>query len=370
MNPQFPELGYYTLPGHVSDPKLVIEEVKIGDELGLGSVWISERLNTKNVEVLSGVAAAVSGRMGIASGLIANLPLRNPLVTAAYASTMMKLTDNRFALGVGRGVDGLADATGTARLNFKLLEDYIGILRQLWRGESVTYDGIAGNLRGVTLGMTLDPMPPVIMAVMGDKTAYWAGRFCDGVVYNSLWTKQAVEHSTCLVRKGAEDAGRDPKSVKVWTILVTACEVSEDIMLKDIVRRMNTYLLFPPMFDSICDANGWDKKAAIKLREALSKIDGDKKKMQKGMMGDENTSRNLDDVRRTFDLYPKEWIYEGNAVGTADECAQCVRDRFDAGADGVLLHGSHPSNLAPLLKVWPKYRPVGIFDKRSANPGL
>ena len=56
---RFPELGYYTLPGHVAHPGQVVEEVRAGAALGLGSVWISERLNTKSVEVLSGVAAGI-----------------------------------------------------------------------------------------------------------------------------------------------------------------------------------------------------------------------------------------------------------------------------------------------------------------------
>jgi hypothetical protein len=45
-----------------------------------------------------------------------------------------------------------------------------------------------------------------------------------------------------------------------------------------------------------------------------------------------------------------------------------VRARFDAGADGVLLHGSAPQDLAPLLEAWPGYRPNGL-EGRSANPG-
>ncbi|MDB5699497.1 MAG: luciferase-like monooxygenase, partial [Alphaproteobacteria bacterium] len=184
MSAAFPELGYYSLPGHVSDPTALVDEVRLGEELGLGSVWISERLNTKNVEVLSGLAAAHTTRMGIAAGLIANLPLRNPLVVAAYGSTMALLTKNRFALGIGRGQDPLSDAAGVARLNFKLLEDWIAILRALWRGEAVTYSGPAGTLNGLSLGLKLDVPPPILMAVMGDKTSYWAGRHCDGVIYN------------------------------------------------------------------------------------------------------------------------------------------------------------------------------------------
>jgi 5,10-methylenetetrahydromethanopterin reductase len=367
MTATYPEFGFYTLPGHVAAPGDIIEEVECGERLGLGSVWISERHNTKNVEVLSGVAAARSTQIGIASGLMQNMPLRNPLVTASYASTMAKLTGNRFALGVGRGVDVLADMAGVPRSSFQIMEDYIGVLRQLWNGETVNYNGPVGRLQNLSLGMQLDPMPPVIMAVMGDKTAYWAGGFCDGVVFNSLWSKQAVARTTELVRQGARDAGRDPASVKVWTILVTACEVDEETMLRDIVRRMNTYLLFPWMWDVICEKNGWDKQVSAELRDALARIDGEKKK---GTVGDENTSRDIEDIRRMYELYPKEWIHQGNAVGDARHCIDCVLDRFEAGADGILFHGTHPRHLAPLLDLWPKHRPEGRFEKRVMNPGL
>lgn len=367
MSTVFNELGYYALPGHVSDPTTITEEVQLGESMGLGSVWISERLNTKNVEVLSGLAAAHAGRMGIASGLIANLPLRTPLVVAAYASTMALLTKDRFALGLGRGQDALSDANGVARLSFRLLEDWIQILRALWRGEAVTYSGPAGTLKGVSLGLKLDTPPPILMAVMGDKTAYWAGRLCDGVVYNSLWSPRAVEHSTRIVRQGAKDAGRDPDSVRVWTVTVTACELPEEEMLTFVVRRMNTYLAFPGMFETICDANGWDKQVIGQVRTALKEIDG---KAKAGTLGDEHTSRKLEDMRRTYELYPRSWIEEGCVVGSPAACADKLLQRFDAGSHGILLHGSTPRHLQPLLAEWARRRPAGRFDRCRPNPGL
>ena len=251
-DPRFPELGYYALPGHALSPEDIFDEVRDGDELGLGSVWISERFNTKDIGVMSGVAATLSPNMGIASGLIANLPLRNPLVVAGYASTMASITNNRFCLGIGRGVDPLADVTGTQRLNFTVLEDYISVLRQLWRGDVVNYEGVLGKFSRMGLGLSLDPTPPIIMAAMGDKACAWAGKHCDGVLYNSLWTAEAVASSTAIVRRSAEEAGRDPDSIRVWTIQVTACETSEEDVLNYIVRRMNTYLHFPFMFRILC----------------------------------------------------------------------------------------------------------------------
>jgi 5,10-methylenetetrahydromethanopterin reductase len=364
---RFPELGCYTLPGHISDPKAAIGEIADAERLGLGSVWISERFAAKNADVLSGVAAMLAPSMGIASGLIQNMPLRHPIVTAGYAATMAKLTDNRFALGVGRGTDSFADATGTPRLTFRIMEDYIGILRRLWRGESVTYDGPLGSIKGLRLGVDLPVIPPVIMAAMGEKTLKWAGRFCDAVVFNSLWTPQAVERSVKLVRRGAEEAGRDPHRVRIWTILVTACDVPEESMLRYVVRRMNTYLLFPAMFDAICDANGWNRSDAVRLRSDLAKIEKGGKPT--GTMGDEATTRDLNDLRQMEKLYPRAWLQEGNAIGTGEDGAKAALDRLNAGADGILFHGSQPGELGGVLKSWQRHRPASLRSS-PVNPGL
>ena len=35
---RFPELGFYTLPGRVSDPRPLLQEVADAERIGLGSV--------------------------------------------------------------------------------------------------------------------------------------------------------------------------------------------------------------------------------------------------------------------------------------------------------------------------------------------
>lgn len=233
---------------------------------------------------------------------------------------MSALTDKRFTIGFGRGDDALSRAAGVPYANFRLLGDYIDILRGLWRGDRIDYDGLLGRIDGLRFGEPLETHPPLVMAAMGEKTCYWAGQQCDGVVFNSLWSADAVRNSVRAIRQGAADAGRDPASVKIWTILVSSCEAGEEYMLKSVIRRINTYLLFPPMFDVICDANSWDRTDAARLRELLSEIDRDKPKT--GLMGDETTSRDLEDLRRIFEEYPNRWLDEGCAVGSAQTCAQ------------------------------------------------
>jgi probable F420-dependent oxidoreductase len=363
--PQFPEFGFYALPGHAPAPKRIFEEIATADEIGLGSTWIGERPNTKDIGVTSGIAAAITRRMGIAAGLIANLPLRHPLVIAGYGSTMAAVTDNRFTLGIGRGLDQVAAVTGTPRLNFKLLEDYIGILRQLWSGETVNYEGPLGKMHGLALGITLDVPPPILMGLLGKKTAYWAGRHCDGIVLTSLWTPAAVREFAQVARQGAKDAGKDPAKFRVWTTLMTACEVPEEVMLQTIIRRINTYILFPEAFDVICDANGWGRGVTVTVRNALKEYDS---VIRAGPWGDEHTTRELDHLRRIRDLYPEEWILEGCAVGSAGDCVRSIQQRFEAGADGILFHGTSPDHLPPLLDAWRRIRPAD-FDQKPVNPG-
>ena len=89
MSVRFPELGFYTLPGRVSDPRPLLQEVADAERIGLGSVWISERQDVKEAAVLSGAAAARTSELAVAVG-VTNPNTRHPMVTAAIGSTMQR----------------------------------------------------------------------------------------------------------------------------------------------------------------------------------------------------------------------------------------------------------------------------------------
>ena len=100
---QMNELGFYTLPGAPKSPRDLIHEVESAEELGIGACFISERFNIKEAVTLSGAVGAVSKTVGIATAAT-NHNTRHPLVTASYATTMHRLTEGRFCLGIGRGI--------------------------------------------------------------------------------------------------------------------------------------------------------------------------------------------------------------------------------------------------------------------------
>jgi 5,10-methylenetetrahydromethanopterin reductase len=142
---QLNELAFYGLPGAPKSPAELLPQCRDGEAMGLGSVFLSERFNIKEVVTLSGAAGAVTESLGIATG-VTNHNTRHPIVTAAYGSTMHQLTGGRFALGLGRGIDRMFQAFGLPRITTAQLEDFAGLMRRLWNGEAVVgHQGPAGS---------------------------------------------------------------------------------------------------------------------------------------------------------------------------------------------------------------------------------
>ncbi|MFM7063727.1 MAG: hypothetical protein ACKO04_09600 [Actinomycetes bacterium] len=122
---------------------------------------------------------------------------------------------------------------------------------------------------------------------------------------------------------------------------------------------MTTYMQIPGYGELIVGANGWDPAVLDRVRAHP---------LLQGRIADATTFT-TDELRALRDLYPEEWLQDSNAVGDPAHCAQRVRDQFDAGAAGVVLHASSPGELAPLLAAYRSCRPDGL-DGRSPVPGV
>ena len=87
-----PELGFYALAGQPKSPRDLIEELQQGEAMGLGTAFLSERYNSKEICTLSGAAGAVTDRIRIATAAT-NHNTRHPIVTAGYAVLRKTLGD-------------------------------------------------------------------------------------------------------------------------------------------------------------------------------------------------------------------------------------------------------------------------------------
>jgi alkanesulfonate monooxygenase SsuD/methylene tetrahydromethanopterin reductase-like flavin-dependent oxidoreductase (luciferase family) len=159
------------------------------------------------------------------------------------------------------------------------------------------------------------------------------------------------------VRRGAERAGRDPAAVKVWSVLATVHEPSEEKHLRYLVARLATYLQAPVYGELLARANGWHPKTLDALRahplvaEKHGAIDG---------------LATLEELAAIERHLPSEWMPA--AVGSAPRCASRIVDQFRAGADGVVLHASKPHELEPVLDAYRRVRSGERFANRTPRP--
>jgi alkanesulfonate monooxygenase SsuD/methylene tetrahydromethanopterin reductase-like flavin-dependent oxidoreductase (luciferase family) len=50
-------------------------------------------------------------------------------------------------------------------------------------------------------------------------------------------------------------------------------------------------------------------------------------------------------------LIPEEWLATAG-YGTPEQCAAAVARQMELGADGVILHGAAPRELAPIVEAY------------------
>ncbi|GAA5054828.1 TIGR03857 family LLM class F420-dependent oxidoreductase [Nocardia callitridis] len=353
---QLTELGYYALSRQPVAPAELAEETVFADRIGLGAAFISERFGLKDAAVLAGGLATASRRLGIATAAT-NHHTRHPMVTATVGATLAELSGGRFGLGLGRGITPQWQVLGLPTVTSRQLTEITDILRRLWRGETVIgHDGAIGAFGALHLGVTLEPPPPILLVTMSPRTLRLAGTIADAVVLHTFLSAEATTHAVTTVRTAAEQAGRDPASVRIWSVLATLGDhLSEDDRLRRRYGRLATYLQGYP--DALTRANGWRSADLDRVRATTAFTNA---------RGPIDATADLGALRELADAIPEHWVQD-SATGSARACATTIDRQFELGVDSVILHGATPTELAPTVEA---YREIRSAQRNlPANPG-
>jgi probable F420-dependent oxidoreductase len=336
-----PELGFYALAGQPDSSRDLLEEVRDAEALGLGTGFISERYNLKEAATLCGAAGAVSERIKIQTATT-NHNTRHPMVTAGIARTMQDLTGGRFVLGIGRGIPAMQDAFGMSRITTAQMEDFVGIMRRLFRGEAVLgHDGPAGSWPVLHLDRELDEHLPMGLVAFGPESLKLGGRCFDEVVLHTFFTDETTERAVRTVKEAAEQAGRDPGDVIVWSCFATIGDhLPEPLRLKKSVGRLATYL--QGYGDLMVRTNGWDPAVLERFRADP---------LVAGIGGPIDGVATTEQLEHIATLLPEEWLAP-SASGSPEQCAAAVRGQLALGCDAVILHGATPSQLEPVVEAY------------------
>lgn len=161
--------------------------------------------------------SAVTEHIAFGTGVLI-LPEHNPVELAKRAATIDRFSGGRLLLGVGVGwlkeefeVLGVPWEHRGART-----EEYIEVMRRLWAADEATFTGRFVRFQEARCF----PRPvqvPGIPVIIGGRTraaAARAGRIGDGF-YPAAATPDLVAELLPIVRRSAQEAGRDPARIEI-----------------------------------------------------------------------------------------------------------------------------------------------------------
>ena len=205
------------------------EWARRAESLGFDSVWVSDHFfysfarygadpsPTASLEPLTMLAgiAEVTDRVRLGT-LVLCAAFRHPAVLAKATTSIDLLSGGRLDLGLGAGwmaeeFEAFGYRYGPVGERFTILEETLEVLKRLFSGESVTYDGPNVTLREAVLRPAPDRPPSLwVGGKGGPRLLRLAARLADG--WNVVWrmSPDAYAGKVADVRAACEAVGRDP----------------------------------------------------------------------------------------------------------------------------------------------------------------
>jgi probable F420-dependent oxidoreductase len=294
----------------------------LAEQVGLDAVLVEETKDDPFQLLALGAAATTSIQVGTS---VAMAFPRSPTITAMSAWSLQKLSGGRFVLGLGTqvrahvqrryGLDWSAPAPW--------IRDYVNAMRAVW---ATWQYGTPLDFRSEHYQLDLmvplfDPGPidhpeiPVHIAAIGPNMCAVAGEVADGVRLHPVCTPRFIDEEVLPnVSRGAARAGRDVDHVEVCMkpLIGTAPDQAGLERVIRTVRARVAFYLSTPSYRRTFELHGWGDIA----RQA----------------SDLSRSNRWEELP---DLVDEEMLHTVATVGTYDEIATKLRDRYLGRVDRI-----------------------------------
>ena len=209
-------------------PRELLDYAVQAEQVGLDSVWISDHFQPWRHHgghapfSLAWLAALGERTERVQFGTSVMTPTfrYNPAVVAQAFGTLGSLYPGRVALGIGSGealnevVVGSVQEWPEFKERFARLRESVRLMRALWTGERVSFEGDYYTLTDATVYDRPEEPVPVYVAAGGPLVARYAGRSGDGFICTSgkgeeLYRDQLVP----AVDEGLEKSGRSREDI-------------------------------------------------------------------------------------------------------------------------------------------------------------
>lgn len=165
---------------------------RIAEERGFNAIWITDHYFNRPCFVALTHVALYTNSIKIGSG-VTNPYHINPAVIASSIATIDEISGKRTILGIGAGDRLTLNTLGITRIKaLAAMRESIEIIRQLWVGKSVTFEGDVFNIPKAKLGFKVERILPIYLAAQGPMMTELAAEIADGVLINGSHPRDYV----------------------------------------------------------------------------------------------------------------------------------------------------------------------------------
>jgi len=246
-------------------PPEIVECVRLAEELGYESAWMTEGHGGDQFAILAACAVATHRiKLGTA---ISSVFVRSAPTIAMAAATVDHLSGGRFILGLGsshrvqvEGEHGLAFVQPVQRLR-----ETIEFVRALIRDGTASHHGQTIKIERFDLWFSPRRREiPLYVAALFAPLLEACGEMADGVILT--WsTLEAARRATAFVAAGAHRAGRRGEDVEIVSLLPCYVAATRAEARDHMRPSVALYAGFFPRYNRLLAENGFPEAAhAIK----------------------------------------------------------------------------------------------------------
>ncbi|MBI4640746.1 MAG: LLM class flavin-dependent oxidoreductase [Candidatus Tectomicrobia bacterium] len=228
----------------------LLEFARAAEVQGYESFWTPDSPERDTFTEIASAALATE-RIKVGTG-VAPIYYRTPTITAIMAASIDELSGQRFILGIGSGHRNSVEQHHGVPFDrrFLRLREYVSILRQVFTGDEVNFQGKAYQIQGYRLDLRpLRANLPIYLAALGPQMLQLAGEIGDGVILNWMTVDQipwAIEQ----IRIGAERGGKSLNELEIISYIRT-CVSGDFEAIKPVFGRMFAQYMSSPFYNQL-----------------------------------------------------------------------------------------------------------------------
>lgn len=194
------DMGLLVLGEHPYDT--LLELAQCAESHGYDIFWYADEKFYRDVYV--GLTAVAMQTRYIRLGPCVTDPYaRHPALTAAAMAALDELSGGRAVLGFGAGGTGFPTMGLTRSRPAVAIREAITIMRGLWRGETVHYQGEIISCHHGRLNFSAPRVLPIIVGTRGYHTLKMAGAVADGVMIAPYASQPGLDYALDRIQQGA-----------------------------------------------------------------------------------------------------------------------------------------------------------------------